>query len=59
MFVEKLDLLAPKIKGKHGTHLCQECNSTFVNFGNLKAHTQAKHPGKSHNTYYKFSLQFI
>uniref|UniRef100_A0A6P7GVN3 Uncharacterized protein LOC114341342 n=1 Tax=Diabrotica virgifera virgifera TaxID=50390 RepID=A0A6P7GVN3_DIAVI len=43
---EKIDVLAPKVKGEHGTFVCEECRATFVKLGSLRTHIQQKHAEK-------------
>lgn len=46
ILLEKNDILAPKIKGEHGTLVCQECRASFVKFVSLKIHIQHKDAGR-------------
>ncbi|XP_060534302.1 zinc finger protein 572-like [Cylas formicarius] len=42
----KIDILAPKLKGRHGTLICQGCRATFVRIGSLRTHVRRKHADK-------------
>ena len=44
-FLDKLDILAPKIKFQQGTYICKECGANFTNCSNLRVHVKRKHPG--------------